>query len=114
MRHFVTAGLCTMLALTSGIAFADDQEQYVKDAQEKLKATFQNLTVNDFKPSPVEGLFEINIGGRVVYFHPEAEVLIFGEIFSKHFGDDREDTVGLIWRFSRLSASIADLRGHCS
>lgn len=85
MRQLITAVLCTMMAFTSGLAFADDQEQeqFVQDAQEKLNATFHNLTVNDFKPSPVDGLFEMNVGGRVVYFHPEAEVLIFGEIFSK-------------------------------
>lgn len=85
MRRIFTAVLCTMLAFAGSATLAQDpeQEQYVKDAQAKLKATFQNLTVNNFKPSPVEGLFEINIGGRVVYFHPDAEVLIFGEIFSK-------------------------------
>lgn len=81
MRITTIAALCAFLLSTG--ALANEEEQYIQEAQAKLKATFQNLTVNDFKPSPVEGLFEINIGGRVVYFHPEAEVLIFGEIFSK-------------------------------
>ena len=71
-----------MIVLTMP-ALADTDQQIVDDAQAKLQATFQQLTVVDFRPSPVAGLFEFNIGGRVVYFQPDAEVLVFGEIFSK-------------------------------
>jgi len=83
MKYVLTALLCLAIVATTSAAPTDDEQAYIDEAQAKLNATFQNLTVTDFKPSPVDGLFEINIGGRVVYFHPDAEVLIFGEIFSK-------------------------------
>ena len=75
--------LSLSISSLSAAAAADDEAEFVAEAQAKLKATFQNLNVTDFREGPIPGLFEMNVGGQIVYFHPEEEVLIFGEIFSK-------------------------------
>ncbi len=83
MRTFLIASCSALLFVLGAIASAAEPQQTIEAAQAKLKATFTNLTVIDFKAAPVAGLYEVNMGGRIVYYHPQAEVLIFGEIFSK-------------------------------
>ncbi|WP_257291358.1 DsbC family protein [Endozoicomonas sp. ONNA1] len=67
-----------VMALLSQAAFAETD---IQKAQEKLKATFSNISVVGFQPSPVPGLFEVNMGTGIIYFHPEKQLLMFGEIF---------------------------------
>ena len=83
MRIFLTRICSVLLFVLGASASAAESQQSIEAAQAKLKATFTNLTVLDFKAAPVAGLFEVNMGGRIVYYHPEAELLIFGEIFAK-------------------------------
>ena len=90
MKTPLTLVLAIVVVCVFQTSHASDERREIEKAESKLRATFQNLTVLDFKPSPVKGIYEINIGGRVVYFEPDAEVLIFGEIFSK---DGRSLTV---------------------
>jgi len=74
-----------ILVLLSNLSFAQSSkdEAYIKKAQEKLKATFSQLSVVDFKPTSVPDLFEINMGQATIYFHAEQELLFFGEIYNK-------------------------------
>ncbi len=75
---------CSVLLFAFGATTtAAEAQQSIEQAQAKLKATFTNLTVIEFKAAPVAGLYEVNMGGRIVYYYPQAELLIFGEIFSK-------------------------------
>lgn len=83
MRTFSIMICCAQWLVLSATLYADETQHSTEAAQAKLKATFTNLTVIDFKAAPVAGLYEVNMGGRIVYYHPEAEALIFGEIFSK-------------------------------
>lgn len=53
------------------------------DAQAKLQASFGNLRVTDFRESPIEGIYQLTTGTRVIYYHPAQEFLIFGEIYNK-------------------------------
>ncbi|MFT5162078.1 MAG: thiol:disulfide interchange protein DsbC [Alteromonadaceae bacterium] len=59
------------------------QDKAVEAAQTKLQATFKKLRFSSFKPGPVEGLFEINAGGSIVYFHPGKTLLLMGEFYDK-------------------------------
>lgn len=52
-------------------------------AEDKLKATFNNLVIHSFGPSPIPGIYEIATGNNVIYFDPKSEIIIFGEMFSK-------------------------------
>lgn len=60
-----------------------ESNRAVEKAQEQLQATFSNLTIIDFKPSPMPGLYEVNTGNGIIYFEPKAELLFFGEIYAK-------------------------------
>jgi len=72
-----------MIGLISGNAIASDEAEIIQKAQEKLKRSFANITATHFGPSPIDGVYEIMAGSRLIYYVPENEVLIFGEIFSK-------------------------------
>ncbi|WP_339145182.1 disulfide isomerase DsbC N-terminal domain-containing protein [Pseudoalteromonas galatheae] len=56
----------------------------IEDAESKLKATFKNLQFTSFKPGPIDGIYEINTGGQIIYFHPKAELLLMGEFYTKN------------------------------
>ncbi len=60
-----------------------DQKMTLDDAQKKMQATFSKLSVTDFRESEIPGLYAMIAGNRVVYYQPEKEVLIFGEVYSK-------------------------------
>jgi len=63
-------------------AYAAD-ELSVTEAKEKLKQTFNYLNVSKFSEGPLPGTYELITGNKVIYFHPENELLIFGEIYNK-------------------------------
>lgn len=100
MRSFSEMTCSALFFILSVTASAADAEETIEAAEAKLKATFTSLTIIDFKAAPLAGLYEVNMGGRIVYYHPEAEVLIFGEIFSK---DGRSLTA------ESLAATAADI-----
>jgi thiol:disulfide interchange protein DsbC len=49
-----------------------------------LKTTFTNYRVSDFKPAPLKGLYEVHSGDQIIYFSPEDELLIFGQIYNSN------------------------------
>lgn len=53
--------------------------------EEHFRATFSRTQVNDVRPSPIPGLYEIDLGKQLIYFYPGDEttesVLIYGEMF---------------------------------
>lgn len=82
------------MALTGGMlsSFAHAQIQPVvatpeqtQAAQKKLQATFSQINVTAFQPSPVPGVFELSTGSNTFYYYPgdrkDDGVLIFGEMY---------------------------------
>ena len=59
----------------------------LQQAEEKIRASFSNLTFSDFEPSPVPGFFQVTSGGRLIYYSPDPELLIFGQVFNNK-GED--------------------------
>jgi len=56
-----------------------------QEAQRELRQTFTNLTFEDFGPAPVKGpIYQAVAGGRVIYFAPESEHLLFAAIYDKN------------------------------
>jgi thiol:disulfide interchange protein DsbC len=54
------------------------------DAQRRLQQTFTNLRVENFGPSPVKGpIYQAFAGGRIVYYAPESEHLIFAAVYDR-------------------------------
>lgn len=55
------------------------------DAEQQLQQSFTNLQFEDFGPAPVKGpIFQASAGGRIVYYAPESEHLLFASIFDKN------------------------------
>lgn len=55
------------------------------EAEQQLSQTFTNLQFEDFEPAPVHGpIYQANAGGRIVYYAPESEHLLFASIFDKN------------------------------
>jgi thiol:disulfide interchange protein DsbC len=65
-----------ILLLLPGLLFAATPE-------ESLKANFPDLQIESVSKTPVEGVYEVVSGGRVLYYAPAAECLILGEIITK-------------------------------
>lgn len=55
------------------------------EAEKQLRQTFTNLQFEDFEPAPVKGtIYQASAGGRIVYYAPESEHLLFASIFDKN------------------------------
>jgi len=86
MQRFLHRVAILLISITTAqIAVADKamESTAIADAEEKMKTTFSNITSTYFGKSPVEGMYEILAGSRMIYYIPKEDVLIFGEIFSK-------------------------------
>lgn len=99
--NFKKATVTAALMMSMGCGFAHAQndqkgtnaanatptEMSVKEAQDKLSASFSALNINSFKESPISGIFEVQTGGNTIYFYPPKDdkkgVLIFGEMFDE-------------------------------
>lgn len=54
------------------------------EAEKLLHQTFMNLTFEEFGPAPVHGpIYQALAGGKVIYFAPETEHLIFGAVYDR-------------------------------
>lgn len=51
--------------------------------EESLKKNFPDVPFQSISPSEVKGLYEVVVSGRILYYSPEAEKIIVGEIISK-------------------------------
>lgn len=55
------------------------------EAEALLHQTFTNLTFEEFGLSPVRGpVYQAIAGGRMIYFAPESEHLIFGAVYDRN------------------------------
>jgi thiol:disulfide interchange protein DsbC len=55
------------------------------EAEKQLSQTFTNLQFEDFEPAPVHGpIYQASAGGRIIYYAPESEHLLFASIFDKN------------------------------
>jgi thiol:disulfide interchange protein DsbC len=79
-----------MLAVTLTASAQDSGESLVlaraaAEAEQQLRQTFTNLQFENFEPAPVHGpLFQATAGGRIIYYAPESEHLLFASIFDKN------------------------------
>lgn len=93
LRFFSTANLSLVAALL-GIGPATNAEQIAEtsvlataaaDAEQQLRQTFTNLQFEDFEPAPVHGpIYQASAGGKIIYYAPESEHLLFASIFDKN------------------------------
>lgn len=61
---------------------ADPLASAAAQAEQQLRQSFTNLQFEDFGPSPVKGpIYQALAGGRVIYFAPESEHLLFAAVY---------------------------------
>ena len=82
--------IAAMLCVFSTVNAEDNSEKLMlaraaAEAERQLRQTFTNLQFEDFEPAPVHGpIYQASAGGRIVYYAPESEHLLFASIFDKN------------------------------
>ncbi len=72
--------------------------------EETLRKNFPKINFESVKPTQIKGIYEVQSGNQILYFMPEAEVIIAGSIITK-------DGVNLTREsnLKRMAAKMADL-----
>lgn len=77
--------LCGAVPAIAGENKGDPLPAAAAEAEHQLKQTFTNLQFEDFGPAPVKGpIYQALAGGRMVYFAPESDHLLFAAIYDKN------------------------------
>jgi thiol:disulfide interchange protein DsbC len=64
---------------------ADPLAATAREAESELRQTFTNLKFEDFGPAPIKGpIYQASAGGRIIYYAPESEHLLFAEIYDSN------------------------------
>jgi|SRR5271157_3923514 len=66
-------------ALVAFSSLAGDEEAI----RQVVMKSYPNLKVGEVRVSTIPGLYELEIGADILYFFPEKELVIFGEIWTK-------------------------------
>src|SRR5688572_9571155 len=91
-RRIVLAGALIVAAVVSAIACSATTTQaaslpavnplaWVEEAQRKLAATFTHLKFERVSASEMPGVVEIYAGPRILYYAPDQQILILGEMY---------------------------------
>jgi thiol:disulfide interchange protein DsbC len=64
---------------------ANELDIVARKAEASLRQSFTNLQFEDFGPAPVKGpLYQASAGGRILYYAPESEHLLFATIYDRN------------------------------
>ncbi|MEJ2553534.1 MAG: DsbC family protein [Gammaproteobacteria bacterium] len=91
MRYFIRfASIVGAIVLAAGSVVthaaavsASSDLSATNEALNKLRANFIGLPVADFGPAPIKGLYEFVSNDTMLYYSPEQDLLLVGEIYSK-------------------------------
>lgn len=64
--------------------------------EESIKKSFPNIRVDSIRPTAVPGLYEVVSGGRIVYYAPGPELLIYGPMVARGGKNLSEERIGEI------------------
>lgn len=80
MKRTLMAALVGGMLLANGSAYS---ASLVVKPDVAIKEAFPQVKVDSIRPTDVKGLFEVVSGQNVLYFYPEKDLLIVGEIYTK-------------------------------
>ena len=69
-----------MAAMLASACLAGQGESDVRQA---LAKAYPGVKAGEIRSSDISGLYEIEAGPNIIYFYPEKDLLVFGEIWSK-------------------------------
>lgn len=72
-----------LLILTAAALLGISVSVEAMSPEESLKKNFPDLPFQSISPSEVKGLYEVIVQGRILYYSPESEKIIMGDIISK-------------------------------
>jgi len=79
-KMFCLLLLSLMLAASLvGFCLAGDEDAI----RQALTKSYPNLHVGEIRLSAIPGLYELEVGADILYFFPEKELVVFGEIWTK-------------------------------
>jgi len=74
---FIFFGLCLQ-------GFSNPRDPETDSLYDQLTRTFSTITnVEHFGESLIPGIYEVIFNGKTIYYYPEKEILVFGEMFNK-------------------------------
>jgi len=81
MKKIFCAVLLSVMitALLAGFCVAGDEEAIRK----AVTKSYPNLNVGEIRTTAIQGLYELEIGPNLLYFYPEKNLVVFGEIWTK-------------------------------
>lgn len=77
------AGTWLALAACAHAQDHDHASAAIGAAESQFRETFRSPSIIGFGPAPIAGLFQVLMADKVLYFDPRAELLVFGEIWTK-------------------------------
>lgn len=88
-RGYGAVAMASLLSPSLGHAQLADNSTLLAEAAAKaerdLRQSFTNLQFEDFGPAPVKGpIYQASAGGRIIYYAPESEHLLFASVFDKN------------------------------
>lgn len=65
-------------------------------AEAAMKKAFPQVPVDEVTPSPIKGLYEVVSGNRVLYFSPEKNLLLVGEVYNPEGKSLTKERIGKV------------------
>ena len=80
-KTLVSLVMCTLTAamVVSSCLAAEDEAA----VREMLLKTYPHISVGEIHATDIPGLYELEMGPNVVYFYPDKNLMVFGEIWTK-------------------------------
>lgn len=75
LRFLALALLAATSAGCGGAALSEPAK-----VQSRLQAAYPGAAIDSVKPTPIQGVFEVNLGGRMVYSDASGRYLLFGSL----------------------------------
>lgn len=101
-RKFIAA-TCLLLSIPT---FASESDEWLANAEARLKSTFPSFTAEDVRRSEIPGLVEVYGGPNLVYYAPEQNLLVIGEVYS---ANGKSITKDKLTEFTAQKAASADI-----
>jgi thiol:disulfide interchange protein DsbC len=106
MRNISTKflALCFLSLSTAGAAQAEEtlQAEATEDPRKAIAEMVPGLTVENVRPSPVAGLYEVDIGAQIVYVSADTRYLFKGDIIDLSNNESLTDRRRNSLRMSQL------------
>ncbi len=79
----IVSAVAVLLLLFLGCGYGCAQTTVDKKVTDQLASSYPRLKLDSIRSAPVDGLYELQSGNNILYYYPEKDYLVFGEIWNK-------------------------------